>query len=166
MELEMRPVRREDKEILRNLMEKYDYEFSQYDGRDVNALGLFGYDYLDCYWTDKNRFAYFIMAGGHLAGFAMVNDYMEADKAGQWNMAEFFVLYKYRRAGVGRYAARWLFDKYKGRWELMRHPKNLPSVAFWDKVISEYTGGQYTLLSPSALTYPDGIPGDVFLFTT
>lgn len=28
---------------------KYDYAFSQWDGRDVNALGLFGYTWLEHY---------------------------------------------------------------------------------------------------------------------
>ena len=69
------PVSLEQKEILRNLLEKYDYEFSQWDLRDVNENGLFGYEYLDNYWTEENRWAYFIRADGKLAGFVMVNDY-------------------------------------------------------------------------------------------
>jgi hypothetical protein len=55
MNIELRQANVNDKEVLRNLLEKYDYEFSQWDNRDVNKLGLFGYDYLDCYWTKKNR---------------------------------------------------------------------------------------------------------------
>jgi len=40
MNIELKCVNVEDKEILRNLLEKYDYEFSQWDNRDVNKLGL------------------------------------------------------------------------------------------------------------------------------
>ncbi|MGN0479267.1 MAG: GNAT family N-acetyltransferase, partial [Hominenteromicrobium sp.] len=76
MKLELVPVLKEEKEILRNLMEKYDYEFSQYDNRDVNTLGLFGYDYFDCYWTEEGRYPFFIKADGKLAGFVMVGNYM------------------------------------------------------------------------------------------
>lgn len=36
MKIELLEVAKEQKEILRNLLEKYDYEFSQYDMRDVN----------------------------------------------------------------------------------------------------------------------------------
>lgn len=49
MQLEIRLVTQDEKEILRNLLEKYDYESSQWDGRDANALGLFGYTWLDHY---------------------------------------------------------------------------------------------------------------------
>ena len=49
MKIEIIAVQRDEKEILRNLMEKYDYELSQYGGDDVNKLGLYGFDYLDNY---------------------------------------------------------------------------------------------------------------------
>lgn len=39
---ELRRVRKEQKEILRNLLEKYDYEFSQWTLLDVNELGNIG----------------------------------------------------------------------------------------------------------------------------
>ena len=74
MTLSLDPVSVDEKEILRNLLEKYLYEFSQYDLGDVNALGLYGYAYLDNYWTEDNRWAFFIRVDGRLAGFAMVND--------------------------------------------------------------------------------------------
>ena len=60
MNIELVAIDVNEKEILRNLLEKYDYEFSQYDQRDVNDLGLYGYDYLDNYWTEEGRHAFFI----------------------------------------------------------------------------------------------------------
>lgn len=166
MNFELVPVKEDEKEILRNLLEKYNYEFSQYDLCDVNSLGLYGYSYLDNYWTEKNRWAFFLKADGCLAGFAMVNDYPEAGVTG-YNMAEFFVMLKYRRCGLGKWAAFQLFDKFKGTWQLKRHPKNLPSVGFWDHVIGTYTGGNFRLESRGGeIAYPDGTPADVFFFTT
>lgn len=165
MNFEMVPVKEEEKEILRNLLEKYNYEFSQYDGCDVNALGLYGYGYLDNYWTEDNRWAFFLKVDGKLAGFAMVNDYPENGVTG-YNMAEFFVMLKYRRCGLGKWAAFQLFDRFRGTWQLKRHPKNLPSVGFWDAVVGGYTGGDYRLESRADVAYPDGTPGDVFFFDT
>lgn len=60
MIVELKQVTFDEKEILRNLLEKYDYEFSQWDKQDVNNLGLYGYQYLDHYWTEDKRWAYFI----------------------------------------------------------------------------------------------------------
>jgi hypothetical protein len=51
-------VNKEEKEILRNLLEKYGYEFSLYNNLDVNDLGLYGYDYLDCYRYEENRYPF------------------------------------------------------------------------------------------------------------
>ena len=165
MGFEMTPVREDEKEILRNLMEKYDYEFSQYDGADVNAMGLYGYSHLDHYWTENGRWAFFLKVDGKLAGFVMVITHAEVGVT-DYTMAEFFVMYKYRRCGLGRWAACQAFDRFQGAWQLKRHPGNLPSVGFWDRVVGDYTGGAYRLESRPDLRYPDGTPADLFFFDT
>jgi len=166
MQVILRQAELDDREILANLLEKYDYEFSQYDGRDVNKLGLYGYEYLDYYWNADKRWAYFIEVDGKLAGFVMVIDLPEVEGTEtDFQIAEFFVMYKYRRSGVGRQAFFLVLDKHKGRWQLKRHPKNIASVCFWDNVINEYTKGQYELItSHPKLDYVDGTLGDVFFF--
>lgn len=167
MDFTLEPVPAEQKEVLRNLLEKYDYEFSQYDNRDVNPLGLYGYSYLDNYWTEEGRWAFFLKADGRLAGFAMVNDYPEAGEPLDYCMSEFFVLYKYRRCGLGKWAAFQLFDRFKGKWQLKRTPKNEGSVHFWDKVVASYTNGRFTLERGRAdIAYDDGTPADLFTFST
>lgn len=166
MKVELKQVTADEKEILKNLLEKYDYEFSQWDQRDVNKLGLYGYEYLDYYWTEDKRWAYFILVDDKLAGFAMVIDLPEVDnRPTDFQMAEFFVMYKYRRSGVGKEAFFKVLDNHKGRWQLKRHPANLPSVHFWNNVIHEYTNGQYELVESYPRTeYDDGTLADVFFF--
>ncbi len=157
----------DEKEILRNLLEKYDYEFSQWDNSDVNKLGLYGYSFLDHYWTEKNRFAYFITVDDKLAGFVMVNNFAITEEKTDYTIAEFFVMYKYRRRGVGKIAAFKAFDMFRGSWQLKRHPKNVPSVHFWNRMIDEYTGGNYRLIEGCPNTeYGDGTLADVFLFNS
>jgi len=41
-------------------MEKYRYEFSQYDALDTNNFGPYGYDYFDNYWTEKTGFLFLL----------------------------------------------------------------------------------------------------------
>lgn len=166
MNIELRQVCLEDREILSNLLEKYDYEFSQYDNRDVNRLGLYGYKYLDYYWTEEKRWAYFIVVDQKLAGFIMVNDYSEVeDRKTDFVISEFFVMYKYRRLGVGRQAFFKVLTLHKGTWQLKRHPKNIPSVHFWNKAVCEYTKGKYEMIESYPNTeYDDGTLADVFFF--
>ncbi|HOL15018.1 MAG: GNAT family N-acetyltransferase [Dethiobacteria bacterium] len=166
MIVELKQVNIDEKEILGNLLEKYSYEFSQWDKRDVNKLGLYGYQYLDYYWTEDKRWAYFILVDDKLAGFAMVVKIPEVDdRETDFQMAEFFVLHKYRRSGVGRQAFFKVLDMHKGKWQLKRHPANIVSVLFWDKVINEYTNGRFELIKAYPGTeYDDGTLGDVFFF--
>ena len=166
MVIELKQVTVDEKEVLRNLLEKYDYEFSQWDKRDVNKLGLFGYPYLDYYWTEKKRWAYFIYADDKLVGLTMVIDLPEVeDRKTDFQLAEFFILYKYRRLGIGRTAFFEVLDRHKGKWQLKCHPANIGSRYFWDKVINKYTRGQFELIESYPKTeYDDGTLGDVYFF--
>ena len=168
MNVELRPVPSEEREVLANLLEKYDYEFSQYNNRDVNQLGLYGYPYLDYYWNEKSRWAYFIEVDGKPAGFVMVNDYHEpGEREVNFKIAEFFVMFKYRCAGVGRQAFFKTLDTHRGRWQLVCHPKNTASVHFWSKTIDEYTKGSYELVEAySFCKYEDGSLANAFFFSS
>ena len=136
LQIKLRPVTIDEREILANLLEKYNYEFSQWNQCDVNPLGLYGYKYLDCYWLEDHRWAYFILADGKLAGFVMINDHPETSgREIDFSLAEFFVMQKYRRAGVGGFAAKTVFDLHRGRWQLKYHPRNTGSAAFWNNII-------------------------------
>ena len=48
---------------------------------------------------------------------------------------------KYRRKGVGRTAARLVFERFPGKWEVIQHGDNEPSKVFWEDVIRAYTEG-------------------------
>lgn len=98
-------VKLEEKSILSNLLEKYLYEFSRWTNEDIREDGLYGYQYLDCYWTEANRFPYFVKVDGKIAGFILVNDYPEVPNLEtDFCMSEFFILLKYRKKGYGREA--------------------------------------------------------------
>lgn len=129
-----------EKSILRNLTELYKYDLSEFDPEDdVNEFGLYEYMYLDHYWTEDGRYPYLVRADGSLAGFALVREL----EAGIFWMAEFFVMKKYRRSGVGRSAACELFRMYPGGWKVAQMETNVPAQVFWKKTIGAYTAGDY-----------------------
>jgi len=165
MDISIELVKKEEKEILRNLLEKYLYEFSQYDNYDINNLGLYGYSYLDYYWTEKNRFPYFVKVDHKLAGFIMISDYPDVEIETDYTISEFFIMYKYRRCGIGKYVVKYVLDTYKGKWQLQYHPKNEISQRFWTKTIDEYTKGKYEIIKdiPEA-AYEDGTIGHILIF--
>lgn len=129
MLVEVEPVPLADKEVLRRLMELYIYDYSEYMGWDVDEHGVFGYRYLDHYWTEEDRHPFFLRVDGHVAGFALVRAGTPHD------MAEFFVMRKYRRGGVGTEAARALFMHFPGAWEVRQMQENVGATAFWRTAI-------------------------------
>jgi len=168
MDIAILPISIDEKDILRNLMEKYEYDNSQYENTDVNDYGLYGYKFLDHYWTDKNRYAYFIKVNNKLAGFIMIDDYkyyneIEANHC----IAEFFIMFKYKRMGVGRYVVKFITDKYKGKWQVGYNPNNNIGKLFWNKVIKEITNGKYEIINNGKThSYGNGVFSEVLIFET
>ena len=166
--LQISLARPQEKETLRNLMEKYLCEFSQWELTDVDEQGLYGYQWLDFYFTEKNRWPYFLRVDGKLAGFVRVNDFPEVpEEKMDYCISEFFILPRYRRRGVGKEAVFRILDMHRGKWQLKRHPHNIPSVHFWNRVVNEYTRGNFRLIEgyPNPeVNYEDGTPADVFFF--
>ena len=163
MNIELKPVTLTDKDTLANLLEKYNYEFSQYDKRKFGNDGMFGYKYLPNYFTDSDRFAYFIIVDDELAGFALINKYHECDRHIDWSMAEFFVAYNFRRQGVATRAVDMIFSRHKGWWQIKYHKDNKASVVLWNNVAKKYSKDSYELIT-GIEPFDDGTPSRVLFF--
>ena len=136
----------DDKHILLNLLQLCQHDYSEFDGGDVNGHGLYGYKWLDHYWTESDRYPFLITVDRNIAGFALVRDRSElGGDVVPHSIAEFFVLRKYRRQGVGRDAARRIFATLPaGPWIVTQSLTNTAAQEFWRAVIGKYTGGRFT----------------------
>lgn len=142
MNVFLQEVPRSDRILIRRLMEFYLYDFSEFVGNDVDEYGVYGDEYLDLYWTDATRSAWFVKVLDKLAGFVLVNEHILVE-GNERSIAEFFVMRKYRRQGVGNKAALQVFDRLPSKWEVRVIDRNLPAQLFWRKVISDYTRGRF-----------------------
>lgn len=115
----------EDKGVLRRLLQLYHYDFSEWNGDDVDEDGEFVHLYLDHYWTEPGRHPFLIRCDGRWAGFALVR------AEGVHDMSEFFIMRKYRRNGAGREAARQVFAMFPGPWQVRQLHGNDAATAFW-----------------------------------
>ena len=127
--------------IIANLMQLYLHDFSGFaaigtNHGDVAADGRFVYDWLDTYWQEAGRVPLSIAADDRLAGFALVNRWSALNRPLDQSVAEFFVLRKYRRAKVGSRAAKLLFERFPGRWEVPVARYNKPALALWRSSIA------------------------------
>lgn len=140
MQIALQTASIEEKFLLRNLMELCQYDYSEFNGRDVGACGLFGYTYLDHYWTDPDRFPFLVRVDGASAGFVLVR---RVDAQPTYSIAEFFVLRKYRGQKVGQRTAHQIFGRFPGAWQVEQEAGNLPARRFWNKVIARFTNNTY-----------------------
>ncbi len=143
MQTELVPASVEDKLIIANLLQLYLYDFSEFAGWAINEHGLYGYRYLDHYWTEPGRYPFLVRVDGELAGFALVRTLARGGRQ-ENHIAEFFVMRKFRRTGVGEAAARQLFDRFPGSWSVSQLDQNVAAQRFWRRVIGCYTRGSYT----------------------
>ena len=146
MIIHVKEASREQKPVLERLAQLYLYDFSEVEGHDVGQGGLFEHSIfrLDSYWTEPDRFPFLIYVNVRIAGFVLVNSYTcLVENIGAKSIAEFFIMRRYRRQGVGKKAAFDMFDKYPGKWEVRQIKANVTGREFWRSVIDEYTGGRF-----------------------
>ncbi|MCG8919503.1 GNAT family N-acetyltransferase [Actinokineospora sp. PR83] len=139
MEVDLVTVDEADKSVLANLVQFYQYDFSEIRDLALTRHGTFTYRYLDPYFTEADREADFITVDGRLAGFALTRG--DVDEDGSWNVAEFFVARGHRRRGVARASARRLFTRRPGLWTLSVDHGNRPAAALWRSVIGAVAVG-------------------------
>jgi len=130
--------------VIQNLMQFYIYDFSEYVKYDVEDNGLFApYPDLKDYWEgDNNKFPYIVKKNDKYVGFVLVKFISSKDRS-YFSIAEFFILKKYRHEGIGKAIAIKVFNLHKGQWEVYQKDSNKPAQIFWNKVILEYTKGQF-----------------------
>ncbi|MBS1600270.1 MAG: GNAT family N-acetyltransferase [Bacteroidetes bacterium] len=144
MNFKLIPASQEHIEIIKNLMQFYIYDFSEYVDCDVEENGLYkDYPHLDDYWKEKHhRFPYLIIQEEKYIGFVLVR-IVESHQRNFFSIAEFFIMRKYRREGIGKTVAIQIFNLHKGYWEIFQRESNKPAQLFWNKIIDEYTNGEF-----------------------
>ena len=134
-----------DRPLLDRLMQFYAYDWSSLVGLDVDAEGRFAGVDLNPYWGDDLHHPFVLRVDGRPAGFALIVGRSRlTGTLGVHDMAEFFVMRRYRRQGVGSAAARAAFDAFRGSWEVRQRDEHPDATRFWRAVIDQYTGGVFT----------------------
>jgi predicted acetyltransferase len=150
-----------DADALSNLVQLYAYDFSETYSLELGANGRFPYDKLPLYWSQpEHRFPFLIHHGNVMAGFVLATRGSPAsDDPHVFDVAEFFVLRRHRRFGVGRRAAFRLWDAYPASWTVRVSDANAAGQSFWSRIIMEYLGGS------AAETSMPGNPRPMRVFT-
>jgi predicted acetyltransferase len=138
------PATRDERGTLENLLQLYAHDWSELLPLDVGGDGRFDDYPLDAYWLEEWRHPFLLRVDGKLAGFALVSERSRlTGAAGVTDMAELFVMRRYRHRGIGCAAAFAAFDRFKGPWEVRQRTENVQATAFWRRAIERYTNGNY-----------------------
>lgn len=142
MDIYLDRVTKEKIDILYRLLEYSLYEESLNDGNEMNEEGIYVYNHFEDYFTDDDRYAYFIREkdSEKLLGFVMINQYVQKVDNGH-SIAEYMVIPKYRKNHIGKKVAFECFDMFPGQWEVSPSLGSESAYMFWNKVINEYTNG-------------------------
>jgi predicted acetyltransferase len=133
----------DERPTVENLLQFYVYDFSEFVGAsspdfDVASEGRFALRDFGVYWSDPSHRAYLIRYGDALAGLGLINKTAVSGLPVDWRIAEFFVMRKYRRLGVGKTAALTLIAENPGLWEVPIEGYNGPAESFWRAVLGEF----------------------------
>lgn len=138
-EIQLEKVTEESRQTLWNLLQYMVFETSPSGNNVAGPDGSFEYKHFDNYFTDDNREAYLIKApDGELMGFVMINQYLQKAQSGH-AIAEFLILPRFRRNGVGREVARRCFKMHPGNWEVSPADGSASAYGFWKTIIDEIT---------------------------
>jgi predicted acetyltransferase len=128
-----------------NLLELYLHDMSAAFPIRISEEGRFGYAWLPMYWAEPDRrFPYLIWSKEGLMGFVLATiGSTVSDDPNALEVAEFFVLRRFRRSRVGSTAIRMLWDLRPGHWVVRVSEGNPGGVSFWPHVVRDYTGGDF-----------------------
>ena len=144
MRFDLIKVEKENKNVIYNLMQLYTYELSFFEDETTNFTMLDSElyamnKYVERYWQEESRQPYILKCNNKLAGFVL----QKFNEENINEIAEFFVINKYRKMGAGTFMANKMFELYRGKWEVRTLIKNVRAQKFWRNTIKNYTNNNF-----------------------
>jgi len=139
--VQLRTATAADAELLGNLLELYIHDLSVFFPQvQLGPDGRFGYAALPLYVAGaSDRWAWLIEYQGRVVGFALAQRGSPAtDDPSVLDVAEFFVLRRFRDQGVGCAAAHAMWKLLPGTWTVRVSPRHARALAFWQATIASH----------------------------
>ncbi len=142
LELQLSKIGPESDALLLNLLQYYAYDLAEWFDIHVGADGRYLYDTAKLWKAGYE--VYLAKADGSIAGFAIVGSARDwlGDVHGH-DVHEFFVVRRFRKAGMGQGMAKLLWDGHPGPWLVRVLELNAPAVQFWRTVVARYSDGAF-----------------------
>lgn len=122
--------------LIRNLYQFYAYESSDWEQEDVEADGRFYIheEHLARYWQEPQWSANLLLVDGFIAGFLLI-ERSELSGLDALELADLFILKRYRRKGIGSALATQLLSSGESDWLVRFYNQDETAQAFWRTVL-------------------------------
>ena len=152
-------VQTKNTDLVQPLFERYIWHMKQYhEINDVTAWKEGAYQYFNLYASEPERKLYYTSTSEEeIFGFAMLNNIYRFNSTGTV-VAEFYIAPDMTGQGHGKALAEYVFSSHPGEWEVSVMSANAVGLKFWEKVISKYTNGKFTIQTK------DSYDGKGFIF--
>ena len=136
MSLQLIATTAEQLPLIRNLYQFYAYESSDWEQEDVEGDGRFYIhdEHLARYWQDPQWSANLLLVDGYIAGFLLIEG-SEIPGMDALELADLFILKRYRRKGIGRAIATQVLCSGEANWLVRFYDQDEVSQAFWRTVL-------------------------------
>lgn len=137
MQIELIPTTTEQLPLIANLYQYYAYESSDWEQEDVETDGRFyiHQPHLQRYWQDEGWSAQLVLVDGFIAGFLLI-ERSELPGIDALELADLFILKKYRRQGIGRALVQQVLGS-GGTWLLRFYGQDELAAAFCRQMLVE-----------------------------
>lgn len=128
----------EHADLIRNLYQFYAYESSDWEQEDVEVDGRFyiHHEHMDRYWQSPGWSASLVLVDGYIAGFVLV-ERSELPDIDALELADLFILKKYRRQGLGRAVAQQILGNHTHNWLLRCYRQDQLAMTFCSAVLAD-----------------------------
>ncbi|QVM93510.1 GNAT family N-acetyltransferase [Pseudomonas entomophila] len=125
-------------DLVRNLYQFYAYESSDWEQEDVEVDGRFYIHepHFERYWQSPGWSATLVLVDGFIAGFVLV-ERSELPGIDAFELADLFILKKYRRLGIGRAVARQFLCEGDADWLLRWHGADAVATQFCRALLAD-----------------------------
>src|SRR5687768_1690571 len=128
--MKIRAVDPTNLQILLNLMQAYEAEFSDITKKRPAEDGLFPLDTQ----IDSSHQGWLLYDDKSPIGFAITGT-----RSNRNDVSEFYIIPSLRKQGIGKFFAKKIFSQFSGPWQVRQIAGAGRATAFWRKAIGEFT---------------------------
>lgn len=148
VDFEIIQIKEDEKEILKQLLEFYLYDFNLYYEDDLNNKGRFDFLNVEPYFNLNNHKAYFIKVKGNFAGFVLL-----IRNNGIYTIEEFWIMPKYRKGYFAFNVLSKIIDMCHGKVEFVILNQNEK----WLNVVKYLANKNYKVINTEEFTRTDKV---------